>query len=202
MWTRALLPWLAIVALGCPSDKDGDDQGDGNDDDFTDQYGPGTSSGSGAGSGSGGGESSSSGGGGSEGGSSGSGGSGSSGSSGSGGTPDPDPDPGETFVEGEFAVIIVELDCDLTWDMTGPEIACSGCDIAFEVSLAVSGGSCDLSPSDTSGELLFSGGYAYFQSNYLGAGYVGGGAVAWASYSYIYGAGGYTYLYWGGGAYR
>jgi len=122
------------------------------------------------------------------------------GSPGDGGDGD-DPEPGDGYLVGDFSADIVELACGLDWDMDGPTTPCSGCDIAFDVDLHPAGGTCSFDGSSTSGVLEFDAGYAYFRGDYLGAAYVGSGLVQWVSYAYIYGSGGYTYLYSGSGEY-
>ena len=114
--------------------------------------------------------------------------------SGYGGWDDPDVGP----ISGIAAVYIQEAGCDVLWDLSGPQ--CSGCDLGWDADLDYTGGSCG-GGGDTSGTLLVEGRAVYWNSDYWGYAAVGGGSISWATVGYVYGAGGYTYTYYGSATY-
>ena len=96
-------------------------------------------------------------------------------------------------------VLIVEAGCEVIWDISGSQ--CSGCDLGWDASLALSDStSCDFG-DNTSGTLEVSGGALYFGGDYWAAATTGGNAISWATAGYVYGAGGGTYVYAGSGTY-
>jgi len=103
---------------------------------------------------------------------------------------------GEASVNGAVALGVVEADCIFRWALAGSNADCSGCDLAFEVSLTDNGGDCG-DGGDLAGTLEFDGGVAYFNDYYWGlVTSQGGGLVEWYTYDYIYGSN-YSYLYAG-----
>ena len=109
----------------------------------------------------------------------------------------PDGDVGD--FSGVAAVLIMEAGCDIVWDLSGS--ASNGLDLRWDMDLDLSGSSsCDFG-SDTAGTFEVRAGAAYFNSDYWGAAAYSDGSVAWATAGYVYGAGGYTYVYSGSGTY-
>jgi hypothetical protein len=100
---------------------------------------------------------------------------------------------------GNGGVLIVEAGCDVIWDMSGS--ATNGMDLSWAMDLTLTdAGSCDFGDNN-SGTFTVEGGGAYWDGDYWGAATSGGGNVAWATAGYVYGAGGYTYVYNGSGSY-
>jgi hypothetical protein len=100
---------------------------------------------------------------------------------------------------GTGGVLIVEAGCDIVWDFSGP--ATNGMDLMWDVDgVLSSAGSCDFG-EDASRTLAVTGGAVYFGDDYWGAATNGGGSLSWATAGYVYGAGGYTYVYSGNGSY-
>ncbi len=111
---------------------------------------------------------------------------------------------GNASIEGIFVIDIHDVDtyflCDVYWDLNGTETSCSGCDIAFDVSLTNESGSCGIG-SDSGGLLEWANGGAYFEGNYIGQGSLTGTGIAYFyTPGYVYG-GTYLYYYYGGGYY-
>jgi len=99
---------------------------------------------------------------------------------------------------GTAVIEIIAADCDITWDVAGPQ--CAGCDLGWDVDLIPTGGSCGADPN-AEGRLEYFGGAVYFDDSYWGYGVTGGGTLRWYSLGYVYGAGGYDYYYRGSGSY-
>jgi len=98
-------------------------------------------------------------------------------------------------IDGYAGVAIVELGCDLIWEMSGEQ--CSGCDLAWDVELENRyDGSCSFG-ADVDGRLETNSGAVYFNGDYWGASRYGDGHLEWQTAGYVYGTGGYTYAYFG-----
>ena len=109
----------------------------------------------------------------------------------------PAPDVGA--IVGTAGVLIVEEDCDIIWGMDGPP--CAGCELGWDVDLMItSAGSCSFG-SSVSGRFVVEYGAAYWSDAYWGEAVTGGGTLSWMTAGYVYGAGGYSYLYAGAAVY-
>lgn len=132
------------------------------------------------------------------------GGSGNTNGGGEGGDPGPSDEGGGTGgsvgdIDGMAGVYIVELGCQVVWNLVGPP--CAGCDLGWDVDLLWSETSTCPFGDDTSGTFEVTAGAAYWSGGYWGRATTGGGAVSWATAGYIYGGGGYTYQYAGSANY-
>jgi hypothetical protein len=102
-------------------------------------------------------------------------------------------------ISGKAGVLIVEANCDVAWDMTGTQ--CDGCELGWDATLTLNDeGSCEFG-EDTTGVFEVLAGAAYWKGSYWGAATSGGNSVNWATAGYVYGAGGYTYVYSGSASY-
>lgn len=102
-------------------------------------------------------------------------------------------------IEGAAAVFILDLDCDVIWDLVGD--ACGGCDLAWDIDLLVRDATTCPFGFDTAGRFELMRGSAYWEGNYWAAASYTGGSVVWESAGYVYGGGGYTYIYAGAADY-
>ena len=104
---------------------------------------------------------------------------------------------GDGEVTGAVALGVTEVGCVYLWTLSGESADCSGCDLAFEVSMQDDGGDCGDGGS-FSGPLEFNGGAAYFRDDFYWGQITqqGGGTIQWYTYDYVYGAY-YSYRYAG-----
>ena len=115
---------------------------------------------------------------------------------------DDEDDEGEdhpAFINGLAAVYIQEFSCAIAWDISGAPV--SGYDLMWEVDGTVSASTDCLFGEDISNTLEVTAGAVYFGVDYWGAASYGGGTLDWTTAGYVYGAGGYTYYYYGYGLY-
>jgi len=103
-------------------------------------------------------------------------------------------------IHGTAGVYIVDLDCTIIWEMSGPH-SCSTCDLMWDVSLTATDTSTCSFATDTAGTFQVTSGAAYFNGDYWAAAAAAGNAVAWETIGYVYGAAGYAYVYAGSAAY-